>query len=88
MHVTINCEQTEFPYHLPDGQVKIKVIAIPYIILYNDVKVIRQFGCFSENFVDEGDNLVNNPNICKVEGNTKLSSGLHQVATPDNRKCV
>ena len=51
MHITINSEQTEFPYHLPDGQVKIKVIAIPYIILYNYVKVIRQFGYFLENLL-------------------------------------
>ena len=30
-------------------------------------------------FVDEGDNLVNNPNIYHVEGDNKLSPGLQSL---------
>ena len=40
---------------------------------------------FFEQFPDQGDNPVNNPNIYNVEGDNRLSPGLQ---APDNRKLL
>jgi len=50
--------------------IKTIVNIIPYIIFYN-IKMIRQFGCFTE----KGDNPVENPKIYNVEGNNRLLYG-------------
>ena len=64
---------------------------LEYYTLHNIVQLCKSnktIWMFFRKFADEEDNLVNNPDIYNVEGNTKLLSSLHQVATPDNRKCV
>ena len=45
------------------------------------IKVIRQFGCFTENISDEGNNTIDNPNIYDVDGDNRLSHCLQLLTT-------
>jgi len=69
---------TVIDVHLLRRQTLYIIILYIFVLLYKSNKIIQMF--FGK-FADEGDNLVDNPNIYNVEGDNRLSSGLLTLTT-------